>query len=352
MLRVGIDITPLVGPPTGIHQHTRHLTDALLARDDIAVSGWLLSARGDKPHFPGPIRRSPIPAAPAARLWARGSWPGRRTIAGPVDVVHGVNFLAPPTGTSVVTIQDLTPLAHPDLIEPAVAAKAPAIRRIIDSDVWIHTSSQAVANELADLGRTERVRVIHHGLRLPTPTEPGTGIKVAGFERYVLVLGTTERRKRVPAIVAAMTAVDNEIGLVIAGPVGNDEPAVDRAIADAGLGDRVQRLTTVDDATRDALVHDAAVLALAAEYEGFGFTPLEAAAVGTAVVATAVGALPELIGDLLDLANPSDLNLGPLLAAACEDPTVPAAVTGRLRGLTWTAHADAMIELYQLAANS
>jgi glycosyltransferase involved in cell wall biosynthesis len=110
--------------------------------------------------------------------------------------------------------------------------------------------------------------------------------------------------------------------------------------------------STVDDATRDALVHDAAVLALAAEYEGFGFTPLEAAAVGTAVVATAVGALPELIGDLLDLANPSDLNLGPLLAAACEDPTVPAAVTGRLQGLTWTAHADAMIELYQLAAKS
>ncbi|HBU03819.1 MAG TPA: hypothetical protein DEA70_04970, partial [Acidimicrobiaceae bacterium] len=72
MLRVGIDITPLVGPPTGIHQHTRHLTDALLSRDDVTVSGWLLSARGSKPRFAGPIRRSPIPAAPAARLWARG----------------------------------------------------------------------------------------------------------------------------------------------------------------------------------------------------------------------------------------------------------------------------------------
>ncbi|NDH76085.1 MAG: hypothetical protein EBY52_04960 [Actinobacteria bacterium] len=84
----------------------------------------------------------------------------------------------------------------------------------------------------------------------------------------------------------------------------------------------------------------------------FGYQVINATAVGTAVVATAVGALPELIGDLLDLANPSDLNLGPLLAAACEDPTVPAAITGRLQGLTWTAHADAMIELYQLAANS
>ena len=352
MLRVGIDITPLVGPPTGIHQHTRHLTDALLSRDDVTVSGWLLSARGRKPRFAGPIRRSPIPAAPAARLWARGSWPGRRTIAGAVDVVHGVNFLAPPAGTSVVTIQDLTPLTRPDLVEPNVAAKAPAIRRILDSDAWIHTSSEAVAAELADLGRTERVRVIHHGLRPPAPTEPGTGAKVAGFDRYVLVLGTTERRKRVPAVISAMAAVDDDIGLVIAGPAGNDEAAIDRAIADTGLGRRVHRLIAVDDAARDALVRDATVLVLAAGYEGFGFTPLEAAAVGTAVVATAVGALPELVGDLLHLADPADTDLGPLLAAACEDPTVPMALTTRLQDLTWTAHADAMVELYRIAADS
>ncbi|MEO0492685.1 MAG: hypothetical protein AAF081_04635 [Actinomycetota bacterium] len=157
MLRVGIDITPLVGPPTGIHQHTRHLTDALFARDDVDVSGWLLSARGDKPTFAGPVRRSPVPASLAARLWARGGWPGRRTLAGAVDVVHGTNFLAPPAGTSVVTIQDLTPLAHTELVEPAVAAKAPAIRAVLESDAWVHTSSQAVADELAALGRTDRI---------------------------------------------------------------------------------------------------------------------------------------------------------------------------------------------------
>jgi hypothetical protein len=41
-----------------------------------------------------------------------------------------------------------------------------------------------------------------------------------------------------------------------------------------------------------------------------------------------------------------------LLAAACEDPTVPMALTTRLQDLTWTAHADAMVELYRLAADS
>ena len=65
-----------------------------------------------------------------------------------------------------------------------------------------------------------------------------------------------------------------------------------------------------------------------------------------------MGALPELVGDLLHLADPADTDLGPLLAAACEDPTVPMALTTRLQDLTWTAHADAMVELYRLAANS
>ncbi|MEO0492686.1 MAG: glycosyltransferase [Actinomycetota bacterium] len=194
--------------------------------------------------------------------------------------------------------------------------------------------------------------VIHHGLRPPAPTRPGDGVVTAGFERYALVLGTTERRKRVPDVVAAMAAVPADVGLVIAGPTGNDEPAVERAIATAGAQHRIRRLTDVDDTTRDALVNDATVLVLAAGYEGFGFTPLEAAAAGTAVVATAVGALPELIGDLVDLADPADPDLGPLLAAACEDPTMPVALIERLRDLTWAAHAEAMVDLYRLASSS
>lgn len=352
MLRVGIDITPLVGPPTGIHQHTRHLTDALFARDDVSVSGWLLSARGNKPAFAGPVRRSPVPASLAARLWARAGWPGRRSLAGDVDVVHGTNFLGPPASTTVLTIQDLTPLRTPDLVSPGVAAKAPAIRAAMGAGAWVHTSSQLVADELAAEGHTDRIRVVHHGVRPPAATPDGAGRRLAGRDRYVLVLGTTERRKRVPLVVEAIRDMPADVALVIAGPAGDDEHAVDAAIRSEGVGDRVRRLRDVDDAGRDALVNDATAVVLAASYEGFGFTPLEALSVGTPVVATAVGALPELVGDHLDLLDPATPALGPSLLATCEDPSVPDALSERVRALTWTAHADAMVELYRLAAGS
>lgn len=351
MMRVGLDVTPLVGPPTGVHQHTRHLLDALTARADVEVHGWLLSARGTVPDLAVPVRRAPVPASMAARLWPHVGWPGRRSL-GAVDVVHGTNFLGPPAPTTVITVHDLTPLRHPDLVEPAVAAKAPAIRAAIDAGAWVHTPAEAVATELRSIISSDRIRVVHQGLSIPTPGGDGGGRRLAGADRYLLVLGTTERRKAVGRVVKALHAVPPDVRLVIAGPVGNDESEIERAVAETGATDRVVRLTDVDAATRDALLADATALVLASSYEGFGFTPLEAAAIGTPVVATAVGALPELIGDLVPLADPDSPDLAPLLQAACEDPTMPPAVTDRVRALTWDAHAAAMVDLYRLAASS
>lgn len=350
-MRVGIDVTPLVGPPTGVHQHTRHLLDALVARPDIEVRGWLLSARGDRPDLGVPVRRAPVPASIAARLWPRIGWPGRRSLGG-VDVVHGTNFLGPPAPSTVLTVHDLTPLRHPELVEPAVAAKAPAIRAAIEGGAWVHTPSEAVAAELRSVVSSDRIRVVHQGLGVPQPSDDGAGRRLAGADRYLLVLGTTERRKAVTRVVRAMHAVPADVRLVIAGPAGNDEAEIQQAIADERIDHRTVRLTDVDATTRDSLLGDATALVLASSYEGFGFTPLEAAAIGTPVVATAVGALPELIGDLVPLADPDSPDLAPLLRAACEDPSMPSAVTDRVRALTWDAHAAAMVDLYRLAAAS
>ena len=350
-LRVGLDITPLVGPPTGIYQHTRHLAHALAERDDIEVSGWLLSARGAMPDFPGATRRAPVPAAVAARVWRHLAWPGRRTLAGGVDVVHGTNFLGPPAPTTVLTIQDLTPLHQPERVEPAVAAKGPAIRRAIDRGAWVHVSSERVRDELQQEVATDRVRVVHHALPDPIPTEPGTGRRLVGRDRYVVVVGTTEKRKRPERVVAAMAAIDPSVALAVVGPAGNAEPVLDQAIRRHGLADRVVRLVGLDDHDRTAVVADAAALALASDYEGFGLTPLEALRAGVPVAATAVGALPELIGADVALASPDGSDFTEHLAAAL-DEVVPDDVAHRLGDLTWQRHAAQMTDLYALAAGS
>ena len=352
MLCVGIDVTPLLGEPTGVHQHTRALIDALGPRTDVEVTGWLLTGRGGRPDVSFPVRRR-LPATVVQRLWGFMSIPRRGLLAGPVDVVHGTNFLAPPAAGTVVTIHDTTPLTHSHLTVPAVAAKACAIRRILRSPALVHTASQLVADELvADHGADpDRVVTVPHALR-PAPradAHPG----VEDHERYIVTVGTTEKRKRVPAVVDALRHLPDDVGLVIAGPIGNDEPAVTHAIARLPDPARVLRVTAVSDAARDALVTGASVLVHAAEYEGFGFTPLEALQVGTPVAATAVGALPELIGDEVALADPDAADISAVLAeriAHALDTTVPPTVRQRLDALTWDTTAAAMVELYARAA--
>ncbi len=349
-LRVGIDVTPLVGEPTGIHQSVRHLTDALAERSDIELSGWLLSSRGRKPDFPGQVHRSPLPARVAYRTWRYGSFPQRRLLAGPVDVVHGTNFLGPPEPTTVLSIQDLTPLTRPDLTTHTVAAKGQAIRRALEAGAWAHTSCHLIADELRSIVDTDRLGVVHHGLP-PTPTpRRGSGHRQTGFDRYVVTVGTTERRKRVPDLVRILNDLPADIGLAIVGPAGNQEEAVQEAILAYGLGNRVRRLTDLSDQQRTDVIADSIALALASEYEGFAFTPLEALQLGVPVAATAVGALPELIGDMVELAAPNGDNLASLLHAACEQPTVPAGVAERLAGLTWERSAAGMMDLYRQAA--
>lgn len=351
-LRVAVDVTPLVGEPTGIHQSVRHLTDALAVRSDVELSGWLLSMRGRKPNFPGPVRRSKVPARLASRTWRFGSFPRRRQLAGTVDVIHGTNFLGPPESTTVLSIQDLTPLTRPDLTSPAVAAKGPAIRRALEAGAWAHTSCFMIADELRTIIDTDRLHVVHHGLAPARPVQPGAGHALTGLDQYVVTVGTTERRKRVPTLVRLMADLPPELGLVIIGPPGNQEAAVQEAVRAHGLESRVRRLTTLDDQQRTDVIADSAALALASEYEGFAFTPLEALQLGVPVAATAVGALPELIGDLVPLADPAGDDLGDLLLAASQQTTVPSEIGRRLHDLTWGRAAAGMVDLYRKAAES
>ncbi len=116
-------------------------------------------------------------------------------------------------------------------------------------------------------------------------------------------------------------------------------------------GDRVRRIGWVDAAARNDLLAGARVLAVPSVSGGFGYPPLEALALGTPVVATAVGSLPEVLGDAARLVPGGDVGaLTDALAEVVDDDAVAVrlAATGpaRAASFTWDACASGLVELY------
>ena len=98
------------------------------------------------------------------------------------------------------------------------------------------------------------------------------------------------------------------VRLVLAGRDGDDAAAVARALArlDPTIRRRVHRMTTVDDVTKQWLIHHATALAYPSLDEGFGFPILEAQLAGTPVVGSSAGSIPEIGGSAVLLSLPTD----------------------------------------------
>ena len=146
-----------------------------------------------------------------------------------------------------------------------------------------------------------------------------TGRHLAGAERYVLALGTVEPRKDLPTLVAAFDALaasDKDLHLVLAGQDGWGIEALTASRDRAVHRRRIHRLGWVNEQQRAALLRGASVFAYPSRYEGFGLPPLEAMAVGTPVVTTTAGALPEVVGDAARVVPPLDVDA---LAGALAD---------------------------------
>jgi glycosyltransferase involved in cell wall biosynthesis len=206
-----------------------------------------------------------------------------------------------------------------------------------------------------------RVRAVHHGVpELPSVSgRDGGGVDVVvlpdGCHRYVLAVGTIEPRKDYPLLVRAFEAVaaaHPDVALVIMGADGWGSEAFDKAVAASTARRRIVRPGYVGDAGLAAALGGAAVLAYPSRYEGFGFPPLQAMAAGVPVVATAAGAVPEVVGDGAWLVTPGDDDAlaARLIEALSGGEAVDALVArGRVRSaeFSWERCADGLAGLYR-----
>lgn len=314
-MRVALDATPLLGHPTGVGAFCHGALGALAARPGVVVHAYAVSWRrrnGIDALLPEGVdaRQRPMPARPLHAAWSRHSKPPLEWFVGRVDVVHGTNFVVPPTSraAAVASVHDLTPLHHPELCNPSTLAYPALIRRALGRGATIHTDSAFIAGEVAEAFGVgpDRVRVVAPGIPdLPAVNEADAtavvrGLLPGGSDRFCLAVGTAEPRKDLPGLVRAFGEIAARragVSLVLAGPPGWGEDELASAIDSSPARGRIVRTGWVDQAVLSALLARAAVLAYPSRYEGFGFPPLQAMRAGVPVVATRAGSLPEVLGD-------------------------------------------------------
>jgi starch synthase len=217
----------------------------------------------------------------------------------------------------------------------------------------------------------ERVHVIYNGIdaNVYRPEWSEETLRRHGVDPaipYAIFVGRVTRQKGLSHLLQAALQLDPSHQLVIcAGAADTPELGVEVEQLAARVRERRGRLIWIEGILpRREVVHlltAARVFVCPSVYEPFGLVNLEAMACETAVVASRLGGIPEIVVDgetgLLvdyDEADPAAFASG--LAAAIgrllEDPELAARMgaAGRRRVLeefTWSAIADRTVELYR-----
>ncbi|MFF5340167.1 glycogen synthase [Streptomyces althioticus] len=212
-----------------------------------------------------------------------------------------------------------------------------------------------------------RVHVVHNGIdtALYRP-DPGTdALDRIGLDRsrpYVLFVGRITRQKGVPHLLRAVRDVDPAAQVVLCAGAP-DTPEIDREFRE--LYEELDRVREgvhwipqmLPRPEVIQLLTHATVFACPSVYEPLGIVNLEAMACGTAVVASRVGGIPEVVdhgrtGLLVDADDDFEAGLTRALDAVLGDPDTARAMgeAGRERAVTefgWDAVARRTAGLYE-----
>lgn len=188
----------------------------------------------------------------------------------------------------VATIHDLRPVDDPKSVEDRHIALFARMRKtIVERSTYVHCVSEFSACRVRALWQmpVERIRVIHPAVEIARGGLSHTIQSVKNLKPYVLFLSTIQPAKDVNTAIEAFLKATNDLNdkktrLIVAGSDVRHEPN-SRSWKQLVGSRRAIRFKRVSDAKRLALISAADAVLCTSRYEGFGFVPLEAIALGS-----------------------------------------------------------------------
>jgi len=307
---------------TGGYAYDRRIIAGLRA------AGWRVSVHSLDTSFPFPT--SAARAQAASTLEAMPD--GRLVLADGLALGALPDEIAPHAARLAVVALVHHPLALETGLAPDRAAALEASeRRALASARAVVVTSRATATSLARYGvPPDRVSIVEPGTD-PAPLARSTfdADRPRADDLTLLCVATLTPRKGHELLLDALASAPRRWRLRCAGSTDRDEETAAR-VADRvrahGVGDRVELLGDLDAAQLAVEYDRADLFVLATFHEGYGMAVAEALARGLPVIATATGAIADLVGrDAGIVVPPGDAAaLASALDAALGDPSLRA----------------------------
>lgn len=344
-MTIGVDITPLLFPATGVAKYTYNLVKNLLLIDKKNQYKLFFVSKNSKNHYPflqefenlgAKIYHYQIPFKLLQFFWQKLNIIPVDFFVGKVDIFYANDFLRSPSKTkTITTIHDLTWKLYPEYhTKEVIEAHTIKLEKTIKYGDEIIVDSENTKNDLLKLYPQvdkNKVHVIYPGveerykekLKVPPKTAGKQKSKVDEekskiiFEkylknnirstfyvsRYILYVGAIEPRKNLDIAIKLYHQLLTTNYLLldtkffIIGRAGWKNEKIFSLVKDLHLEDKVIFLGYVEDEDLPVFYQNALATIYLSEYEGFGLPPLESAYCETPVLLYKNSSLKELFTD-------------------------------------------------------
>jgi len=316
-VKIGFDAKRVFNNFTGLGNYSRFVIDGLL--EHYPENQYLLYTPKIRQHpevkkYLGLDIRQPEKGTPGA--WWRTFSIANDIREDKLDVYHGLSnelpLRKPPGLKTVLTVHDLIFLRFPEYYGVVdVSIYKWKLKRACESADVIVAVSRQTANDLKDfLGVDEsKLCVVYQGCHPQfygkVSTEAVTK-KYALPGKFILYVGTIEKRKNAGVIIRALAQMTDKVPLVIVGRATKYKAELEALIERHGLSSQVIFIHDAAFADLPAIYQAASLFVYPSVFEGFGIPIVEAIASGVPVITSNGSCFSEAGGPDCIYINPSN----------------------------------------------